>query len=159
MFYRNAQNLFFKTQQRYYAADAAKTELNLNFSLPHGALFKNKAVKQVNLPSMSGEMGVLAQHVPVITELQPGVVTVEDVEGNRSSYFISGGFAVIDDESNCNVSAAEAFPTEQIDTATAKSELDRYTQMLKEAKTPDSTAEASIGVEVHSAMLTAAGAK
>jgi F-type H+-transporting ATPase subunit delta len=131
--------------------------LTLNFALPHEAILDGKAIKSVLVPSASGEMGLLADHVPVISELKAGVVAVEHLDDSVAKYFISGGFLVMDDKSRCNISALEAFPVEQLDGTLAKSELDRYTQLQVDASTPDAEAEAAIGVEVHQAIVTAAG--
>jgi F-type H+-transporting ATPase subunit delta len=40
-------------------------------------------VERVDLPAVSGEMGVLSNHVPTIQQLKPGVVDVL-LEGNKS---------------------------------------------------------------------------
>jgi len=38
--------------------------------------FKNTEVDLVNVPSTAGDMGILADHVPIIAQLRPGVVEV-----------------------------------------------------------------------------------
>lgn len=40
------------------------------------ALYKASDVQQVNLAATSGDMGILANHVPSIEQLNPGVVEV-----------------------------------------------------------------------------------
>ncbi|KAK6029944.1 ATP synthase, delta/epsilon subunit, beta-sandwich domain protein, partial [Ostertagia ostertagi] len=46
------------------------------------AFFNNAVVKQVDVPTLAGMVGVLANHVPTIGVLKPGVVSVTDNEGN-----------------------------------------------------------------------------
>ena len=42
---------------------------------------------QVNLPAESGEMGVLANHVPTIEQLKPGLVEIVEESGGSKSFF------------------------------------------------------------------------
>jgi hypothetical protein len=42
---------------------------------------------QVNLPAESGEMGVLAQHVPSIEQLKPGLVEIIEEAGGSKQFF------------------------------------------------------------------------
>lgn len=99
--------------RRTYAEGTANT-LRLQFSLPHETLYSNTAVNQVNLPAQSGKMGILANHVPTIEQLSPGVVEIFE-EGSGAipkKYFISGGFATVQPDSVLSITAAEAFPLE-----------------------------------------------
>ena len=42
---------------------------------------------QVNIPAESGEMGVLANHVPSIEQLRPGLVEVIEGSGSSKQFF------------------------------------------------------------------------
>jgi F-type H+-transporting ATPase subunit delta len=42
---------------------------------------------QVNIPAASGEMGVLANHVPSIEQLKPGLVEIVEEGGATKQYF------------------------------------------------------------------------
>jgi len=42
---------------------------------------------QVNIPAESGEMGVLASHVPSIEQLRPGLVEVFEESGGSKQFF------------------------------------------------------------------------
>jgi len=42
---------------------------------------------QVNIPAESGEMGVLANHVPSIEQLKAGVVNIIEEGGNNKQFF------------------------------------------------------------------------
>lgn len=42
---------------------------------------------QVNLPAESGEMGVLANHVPTIEQLKPGLVEIIQESGGSKTFF------------------------------------------------------------------------
>lgn len=50
-------------------------------------LYDNKVVKQVDVPSFSGSFGILANHVPVLAVIKPGVVTVFEEDGTSNRFF------------------------------------------------------------------------
>ena len=49
----------------------------------------NSDTTEVTIPSFEGEMGMLKDHIPLITFLRPGLIKIEG-ESN-SSFFITGG--------------------------------------------------------------------
>lgn len=51
------------------------------------AIYKSHDVVQVNIPAESGEMGVLANHVPSIEQLKPGVVEIIEETGGPKQFF------------------------------------------------------------------------
>merc|ERR1712217_547863 len=77
-------------QQRGYA-DVASDKIRLSLALPHQAIYKSQDVVQVNIPAESGEMGVLASHVPSIEQLKPGLVEIIEEAGGSKQFFLSGG--------------------------------------------------------------------
>lgn len=42
---------------------------------------------QVNVPAESGEMGILAQHVPSIEQLKPGLIEIIEESGGNKQFF------------------------------------------------------------------------
>ena len=48
-------------------------------------------VKMVTLPSYEGEMGVLKNHISIITFLRPGIIKVQKKEGNINDFFVQDG--------------------------------------------------------------------
>ena len=44
-------------------------------------------VKQIDVPSTTGSFGILAQHVPLLAALKPGVVSVHEHDGTTNQYF------------------------------------------------------------------------
>ena len=58
------------------AAAATGAQMKVNFCTPHAAVYKDKAVEQVVLPGAAGVFGVTMGHSPIISQLEPGVVTV-----------------------------------------------------------------------------------
>lgn len=51
------------------------------------SIYKSQDVVQVNIPAESGEMGVLANHVPSIEQLKPGLVEIVEEAGGAKQYF------------------------------------------------------------------------
>lgn len=49
--------------------------------------YNQASVKQVDVPSTSGTFGILAQHVPLLAALKPGVITVTEDDGTINKYF------------------------------------------------------------------------
>lgn len=64
---------------------------------------------QVSVPAQTGEMGILANHVPSVEALQPGVVEVVQGGGQTSKYFISSGFASVHPNNSLTINAVEAY--------------------------------------------------
>ncbi|VDO96115.1 unnamed protein product [Schistosoma curassoni] len=63
------------------------TELKLTFASSAQAFYNNVAVKQVDVPTLNGRFGVLAEHVPTVGCLKPGIVAVTENDGSVKKYF------------------------------------------------------------------------
>ena len=48
-------------------------------------------VTMVTLPSYEGDMGVLKNHISIITFLRPGIIKVQKKEGNINDFFVQDG--------------------------------------------------------------------
>lgn len=57
-------------------------------------------------------MGVLANHVPTIQQLRPGLVEIVESSGKTNQFFVSGGFATVSEGSVLAINAVEAFAPE-----------------------------------------------
>lgn len=127
--------------------EATSNVLKLQFSLPHETLFSGTAVNQVNLPAQSGKMGILANHVPTIEQLSPGVVEIFEEGIASKKFFISGGFATVQPGSILSITAAEAFPLESFSQENIRSLLSEAKNKLTDPN-EQVAAEAAITVEV-----------
>ena len=58
-------------------------------------LLVSETVSEVIIPATLGEMTVLPNHAPVMTTINPGVVTVKLASGQTQKYVVFGGFADI----------------------------------------------------------------
>lgn len=98
-------------------------------------------------------MGILANHVPIVEQLRPGIVEVIGGSG-ASKYFVSGGFATVQPNGKLLINAIEAFTTDSFSSEAIKSQL---AEAQKNAASADEViaAEASIQVEVLEALVEA----
>ncbi|KAI9219147.1 ATP-synthase delta-subunit [Blastocladiella britannica] len=140
---------------RTYATEAVAAtsgKLTLNLVAPHQALYTKKEVHQVNLSGVNGDIGILANHVPIIEELKPGVVEVIEKDGKKNKFFVSGGFAAVHPDSSLNINAVEAFTLDSFDKEAIRAGLEEANRKLTSAKDAFSQAEAKVEVEVYTAL-------
>jgi F-type H+-transporting ATPase subunit epsilon len=79
---------------------------------PEKLLFSGD-VSQVDLPGTEGDMGVLAQHAPLVTTLRPGILVIYD-EGGPQRVVVNGGFAEVG-PAGLTVLADMAVPVDEFD--------------------------------------------
>ena len=70
----NVPSDFLKPEKEVPATPPAK--LTLNFYMPHEIEMDGAEVDSVQIPAVTGDMGVLPGHVPTVAQLRPGVVAV-----------------------------------------------------------------------------------
>ncbi|QRV79437.1 ATP synthase subunit delta, mitochondrial [Ceratobasidium sp. AG-Ba] len=100
-------------QRRGYA-DAASDTLKLSLVLPHQSIFTSANVVQVNIAAESGDMGILANHVPTVEPLRPGIVEIIETGSGSKKWFVSSGFATVHPNNSLTINAIEAAPLEDI---------------------------------------------
>ncbi|GGC51066.1 F0F1 ATP synthase subunit epsilon [Chelatococcus reniformis] len=81
---------------------------------PERLLFSGP-VEAVIVPSVEGDMTVLAHHAPVMAVLKPGLITVEE-GGRAQQIFVRGGFADIRPD-GLTILAEHAVPREELSPA------------------------------------------
>ncbi|KAI8985890.1 F1 complex, delta/epsilon subunit of ATPase [Pilobolus umbonatus] len=140
---------------RFYASEAATDSLRLTFVAPHKAIYKATDVQQVNLAATSGDMGILANHVPTIEQLNPGVVEVIESAELTKKFFVSGGFATINPDNSLNINAVEAVPLDEISLERVQTGLAEAQRLAASATTEEAKAAAKIEVEVYEALQSA----
>ena len=58
---------------------------------PERLIFSDQSVQEVVLPSYEGEMGILKDHIPIISFLRPGIVKILKSSKNVNSFFVQDG--------------------------------------------------------------------
>ena len=85
-------------------------------------LLLSRQVEMATLPSLEGDMGVLAGHSPMIVALRGGVIRVRENGADTEALFVAGGFAEVAPE-RCTVLADEATPLASLSRAEAERRL------------------------------------
>ncbi|XP_032992466.1 ATP synthase subunit delta, mitochondrial [Lacerta agilis] len=142
---------------RHYAEPAAagQAQMSFTFASPSQVFYNGANVKQVDVPTMSGSFGILASHVPTLQVLRPGVVTVFAEDGSSTKYFISSGSVTVNADSSVQLLAEEVATLDQLDAATAKSNLEKALSAVASASDEAAKAEAQINVEANEAIVKA----
>ncbi|MDN5248523.1 ATP synthase F1 subunit epsilon [Bartonella sp. TP] len=90
-------------------------------------LIFSEMVNSVVLPAAKGEMTILPQHAPVVTTVNPGIVTITN-GANKVEYVVYGGFAqILGDKTSLLVDNAEL--SHEVD----HNSLDERIKALKQA--------------------------
>ncbi|KAL2018824.1 hypothetical protein VTK56DRAFT_382 [Thermocarpiscus australiensis] len=134
-------------QRRGYA-DAVSDKIKLSLTLPHQSIYRSQDVVQVNIPAESGEMGVLANHVPSIEQLKPGVVEVIEENGSSKRFFLSGGFAIVQPNSALSINAVEGYPLEDFSAEAVRAQIAEAQKVANGSGSEQDIAEAKIELEV-----------
>ena len=117
-------------------------------------LVDDQEVTQVNVSASSGDLGILASHVPSVEELRPGLLEVIDSAGSKK-WFVSGGFATIHPNNRLTVNAAEAYTLDQFSPEAVRQGLSEAQRVAGGSGSPEEKAEAEIKVEVFTALQSA----
>lgn len=144
---RQASKQIFRLATRSMASEAKREGLLLTFASPAKSFYKDVKVKQVDIPSYSGNLGILADHVPLLAVIKPGVVTVYEDDGSAKKIFVAAGTVTMNEDSSLLLLASEAVEVEDLDFSAAQ-------KNLAEVGT-QSTPEAKIQAEVNQAILEA----
>ncbi len=115
--------------------------MKINFSLiSHDRVVAETSVDEVLLPTKNGQIGVLPYHMNLITVMQTGEITTNNL-GKLDHYAVFGGVAEINGESVV-VLADRAEHVDEIDLAKAEEAKERAKKMLAESKNKTSADKA-----------------
>ena len=90
-------------------------------------------VDEIYTKTTDGEIGILKNHVPIMTSLEIGVTRAKK-DGVTKYFTTMGGILQFKDE-ECTILTSIAEQGEEIDELRAKEALERAQQKLREAKT------------------------
>lgn len=94
--------------------------LGVNLVTPRGVVAHTDA-DSVQAPGELGEFELLPGHVPMLTALRPGVLTI-GTKG-RARYAVSAGYLRVDPSGAVEILVEQAVPAKEIDVDLAKKEL------------------------------------
>src|SRR3979409_2569746 len=101
-------------------ASGLPTILGINLVTPRGVVAHTDA-DSVQAPGELGEFELLPGHVPMLTALKPGVLTIGTKA--RARYAVSSGYLRVDPSGAVEILVEQAMPTNDIDAAAAKTDL------------------------------------
>ena len=88
-------------------------KLNLEVVTPFRTVL-NEDVDSVTLPGIEGELGILPEHVPLLTTLDTGIMSYVNGSGNTQANAVHWGYAQVDGN-NVRVLAELAETADEID--------------------------------------------
>ncbi len=98
----------------------------------------SERVTQTIAPGSEGELGILANHAPLMTSLGPGEVRVTLADDRTTSHIvIAGGFMEVaagPDGGHTTILADSAERVDEIDVSRAEADLESARRMLAEAE-------------------------
>jgi F-type H+-transporting ATPase subunit epsilon len=101
-------------------AAGLSTILGVNLVTPRGVVAHTDA-DSVQAPGELGELELLPGHVPMLTALRPGVLTIGTRA--RARYAVSAGYLRVDPSGAVEILVEQAVPAKEIDVDAAKKEL------------------------------------
>lgn len=117
-------------------------------------------VYEVVLPTLDGEIGVLKDHMPLISVATTGAIMVRrnarDPDSSREYFAISGGAVAVADNT-LRVLVDEADHADNLNEAEVQAALERAQKMKLEAKDQISLEHAQTMIDRHTVRLQVAG--
>ena len=88
---------------------------------PERILFSGDVISVI-VPSVEGEMTVLAGHAPLVATLKAGIVFVQTTDSNGKEFFINGGLVEVN-QASTTILAEQGRFLEDVDTAVLEAEI------------------------------------
>merc|ERR1712241_1142073 len=143
-----------RAARRAEEGSASTTDrVQLKVLSPEG-LGVTETVSEVVLPSASGQLGVLANHAPMMTALDIGVLRYKQ-QGQWKPLVVLGGFASVD-SNQLSILVNDFELVEDIDLDKAKTAMEEATASLEKAASKKEKLDATQNVKKSAARLQAA---
>ena len=100
---------------------------------PEKSFLLKDSVLEVVVPAFEGDMGILKDHISIISFLKPGLVKVFTSNSNEETYYVEDG--IIEFKNNClSILTSNIFDIKKIDKNILK---DILTKAEKDSKDPE----------------------
>lgn len=106
-------------------------------------------VNSVRIPGTEGDMTAMADHMPLITTLRPGIVVAEGPSGTEE-YFVTGGFAEISAK-GASVLAELAMPKAEVTAEQMQDLIEKAQSALEQAPPENKDAAAKLAADMSEA--------
>lgn len=97
-------------------------------------LLLSEDADMITIPGTEGVMGVMAGHMPLITTLRPGVISVDGGSQANRRFIVLGGFAEVS-QTKVTVLAEEAIPAAEFDAVALDARISAAAETLSRAVT------------------------
>ena len=103
---------------------------------PEKSFLTKEDVTEVVVPAFEGDMGILKDHISIISFLKPGLVRVIDINSAEETYYVEDG--IIEFKNNClSILTSNIFDIKKIDKnkvrdILAKAEKDAQNQNISD---------------------------
>jgi len=124
----------------------AKKIIKFELVTPERVVLK-KEIVQVTVPTESGEITVLADHIPLVSILKPGVIELESAQEEIEIMSVSGGFIQVMRD-KVVVLADTAEKAEELDEKRIEEARERAEKRKKEAVNLDQVQFAKISAQL-----------
>lgn len=105
--------------------------LTLKVITPENKIFEETEINSISFPTQEGEITVLPQHIPLISQTITGEVVIRKKD-KEESLVITEGFLKIDKSGNCLVLADYAVRSNDIEIAKVEEAKKRAENTMKE---------------------------
>jgi F-type H+-transporting ATPase subunit epsilon len=118
---------------------AGDNKLEAQVLTPEGSIFEGE-LQMVSTRTTTGEIGILANHIPMVARLLPAELRLHKSDSDVETYAQGEGWMEVF-ANRVRVLVAEAIPPDQLDTSELKQRLEDAEQGLKEADEGSAAAE------------------
>jgi F-type H+-transporting ATPase subunit epsilon len=109
-----------------------KHKLSVEVLTPEGEVFRGE-VEQVSTRTATGEIGILANHVPILAALEPTELRLHISDSEIESYAQAHGWLQVF-ANHAQLLVEEAIPPDQLDSGRLREQMDEAEQRLSEAE-------------------------
>jgi len=103
---------------------------------PEKSFLSKNGVSEVVLPAFEGDMGILKDHISIISFLKPGLVKVFESISNQETYYVEDG--IIEFKNNClSILTSNIFDIKKIDKNVVRDALTKAEQDTQNADISD----------------------
>jgi len=122
--------------------------MKLSIVTPLGKIFEGE-IKEATFPGTEGEFGVLEGHSPLVTNLQPGVISIKKSDDKKEIIAVNWGYVEVTPD-HVNVLADGAVPIAGPDESSIADAIEKAKQLLKDATDSDALV-ATVSAKIESA--------
>ena len=108
--------------------------MQVDIVTPEKVLFSEKDISMVTIPGIEGQMGILDDHLPVVTFLKPGVINVEKSE---NKYFFTTGGVVDFKNNSLSILCQEVFDVKDFSDEQINNLKERASKKLEDTNSND----------------------